>query len=174
VKIELSACDVRSWRIADVEALTAHANNPRIGTRLRDGFPHPYTTRHARTFIRRVREEHPETNFAIAVEGTAVGAIGFVLKPDIERVSAEIGYWLAERLWGQGIATEAVKAVTSYAVANHGLSRVFAVPFATNLASCRVLEKAGYTLEGTLRRSAIKDGVIVDQLQYAYVVESLG
>jgi ribosomal-protein-alanine N-acetyltransferase len=172
VKLQLSACEVRSWRIADIEALTKHANNPRIGIRLRDGFPHPYTSRHARTFIRRVREDDPETNFAIAVGGTAVGAIGVVLKPDIERVSAEVGYWLAEPFWGQGIATQAVKAVTAYAVATHGLSRVFAVPFASNIASCRVLEKAGFTLEGHLRRSAIKDGVIVDQVQYAYIVEA--
>jgi RimJ/RimL family protein N-acetyltransferase len=170
VKIELSACEVRSWRTGDVDALAGHANNPRIALQLRDAFPQPYTTRHARAFIRRSRSDQPETNFAIAVGGEAAGAIGFVLKPDVERVSAEIGYWLAEPFWGRGLATEAVKAVTSHAVAHHGLTRVFALPFATNRASCRVLEKAGYTLEARLRRSAIKDGVIVDQMQYAYVV----
>jgi [ribosomal protein S5]-alanine N-acetyltransferase len=60
--------------------------------------------------------------------------------------------------------------VTSYAIATHGFTRVFAVPFATNTASCRVLEKAGYVLEGRLRRSAIKDGRVIDQLQYAFTV----
>jgi RimJ/RimL family protein N-acetyltransferase len=90
------------------------------------------------------------------------------MQHDVERVSAEIGYWLAEPFWGRGIATEALAAVTSYAIETHGFTRVFAVPFATNPASCRVLEKAGYVLEARLRRSAIKDGQVIDQLQYAF------
>jgi RimJ/RimL family protein N-acetyltransferase len=49
---------------------------------------------------------------------------------------------------------------------------VYALPFAHNKASCRVLEKAGYTLECRLRRSAIKDGLIVDQLQYSFIAEA--
>jgi ribosomal-protein-alanine N-acetyltransferase len=83
-------------------------------------------------------------------------------------VSAEIGYWLAEPFWGRGISTEAVVAVTRYAIDTHGFTRIFATPFASNRASCRVLEKAGYALEGQLRRSAIKDGRIIDQMQYAF------
>jgi RimJ/RimL family protein N-acetyltransferase len=59
--------------------------------------------------------------------------------------------------------------VARYAIAQHGLTRVFALPYAHNQASCRVLEKAGFALEGRLRRSAIKDGQIVDQCQYAYI-----
>jgi [ribosomal protein S5]-alanine N-acetyltransferase len=43
------------------------------------------------------------------------------------------------------------------------------VPFAWNTASARVLEKAGYVLEGRLRKSAIKDGIVTDQLQYAFI-----
>src|SRR5439155_7141617 len=133
---------------------------------LRDAFPHPYTTRDARDFIKSVGQRAPETLFAITVDGEPVGGIGFVLHPDVERVSAEIGYWLAEPFWGRGIATEALVAVTAHAMQTHGLTRVFAVPFAWNAASCRVLEKAGYVLEGRLRKSAIKDGRITDQLQY--------
>src|SRR5204863_9899160 len=97
----------------------------------------------------------------------AIGGVGFVLRPDVERVSAEIGYWLGEPFWGRGIATDALSAVTAYAIEQHQLTRVFAVPFAWNAASCRVLEKAGYVLEARLRRSAIKDGRMTDQLQYA-------
>jgi RimJ/RimL family protein N-acetyltransferase len=111
----------------------------------------------------------PETFFAIAVGGEAVGGIGYVLQHDVERVSAEVGYWIGEPLWGRGITSEALAAVTRYAIEQHQLTRLFAVPFAYNAASCRVLEKAGYVLEGRLRRSAIKDGKVVDQFQYAYV-----
>ena len=128
-------------------------------------------TRHGdgQRFIRAARKMGPETFFAIAVDGEAVGGIGFVLQQDVERVSAEIGYWLGEQFWGRGIATEALAAVTRYAIEQHRLTRLFAVPFAYNTASCRVLEKAGYVLEARLRRSAIKDGQVVDQFQYTYI-----
>jgi RimJ/RimL family protein N-acetyltransferase len=169
--LPLTTCVVRSWQTSDVASLVAHANNRRIWINLRDRFPHPYTKSDGQRFIRTARQMDPETFFAIAVNGAAVGGIGFVLQSDVERVSAEVGYWLGEPFWGRGIATEALGAVTRYAIGCHGLTRLFALPFAHNTASCRVLEKAGYLLEARLRRSAIKDGVIVDQLQYAYVVD---
>jgi ribosomal-protein-alanine N-acetyltransferase len=169
MRLTLTTCVIRSWRTSDVGSLVAHANNPRIAMQLRDGFPHPYTARDGRHFIRHIRAQRPETAFAIAVSAQAVGGVGFMLRPDVERTSAEIGYWLGEPFWGRGIATEALTAVTAYAIAKHGVTRVFAVPFASNAASCRVLEKAGYTLEARLRRSAIKHRAIVDQLQYAFI-----
>jgi ribosomal-protein-alanine N-acetyltransferase len=171
VELALPRCVVRSWRRSDVESLARHADNRRIWINLRDAFPHPYTKRDAREFIRATMRRDPETFFAIAVDGAAVGGIGFVLHPDVERVSAEIGYWLAEPFWRRGITTEALGAVTQYAIATHHLTRVYAVPFAWNTASCRVLEKAGYVLEGRLRNSAIKDGIVTDQLQYAFIAE---
>ena len=169
MRLMLTTCDVRSWERTDVDSLTLHANNRNIWINLRDRFPHPYTKSDARTFIREARLQEPETAFAIAVNGSAVGGIGFVVNPDVERVSAEIGYWLSEAFWGRGITTEALVAVTTHAASAHGLTRVYALPFAWNAASCRVLEKAGYVLEGRLRRSAIKDGRITDQLQYAFI-----
>ena len=168
--IPLATCVVRSWEMSDLDSLVAQANNRRIWINLRDAFPHPYTRRDGREFLRRMRAASPETTFAIAVEGAAVGAIGFVLRGDVERVSAEIGYWVGEPFWGRGIATDALAAVTRYAIDTHNLTRLFAVPFASNSASCRVLEKVGYVLEAHVRRGAIKDGVIVDQRQYAFIV----
>ena len=165
----LKTCDVRSWRTSDAESLLRHANNRNIWLNLRDAFPHPYTKHDARAYIRSVRERTPETTFAIAVDDEAVGSVGFVLRTDVERVSAEIGYWLAEPFWGRGIATEALAALTQYAIVAHGLTRIYALPFAWNLASCRVLEKAGYVLEARQRRSAINDGEITDQMQYAFI-----
>jgi ribosomal-protein-alanine N-acetyltransferase len=169
MQLPLRTCEVRSWKGSDVKSLVQHANNRKIWLNLRDRFPHPYTARDGSRFIRTVRAATPETVFAIAVDGAAVGAIGFVLQRDVERVSAEIGYWLGESFWGRGITSEALAAITRYAIDQHGFTRLFAVPFATNVASCRVLEKAGYALEGHLRRSAIKDGTIIDQFQYAFV-----
>ena len=170
MQLNLKSCDVRSWRLADAEPMARHADNRKIWLNLRDAFPYPYTSQDAREFIRSVRNRVPETTFAIAVNDEPVGSVGFVLRPDVERVSAEIGYWLAEPFWGRGIVTEALVAVTAHAIEMHALTRVYALPFAWNAASCRVLEKAGYTLEARLRRSAIKNGVITDQLQYAFIV----
>lgn len=149
--------------------MARYANNRKIWMNLRDAFPHPYTVQDARDYLRSLRNRTPETTFAIAVNGAAAGSVGFVLRHDVERVSAEIGYWLAEPFWGRGIATEALGAMTDHAIATHKLTRVYALPFAWNAASCRVLEKAGYVLEARLRNSAIKDGRLTDQLQYAFI-----
>ena len=169
MQLTLERSVVRSWRPADAESLARHANNRKIWINLRDAFPHPYTIHDAREFIRTIRSRTPETTFAIAVADEPVGSIGFVLHRDVERVSAEIGYWLAEPFWGRGITAEALSAVTRFAMEQHGLTRIYAVPFAWNAPSCRVLEKAGYVLEARLRNSAIKDGKLTDQLQYAFI-----
>src|SRR5262245_27191472 len=168
MRLSLPNCEVRSWRVSDATSLALHANNRKIWINLRDAFPHPYKLKDARAFIRAALKDRPERMFAISVDGDAVGGIGFSLHRDVERVSAEIGYWLGEELWGRGITTAALKAVTDHAIRTHGLTRLYAVPYEWNPASFRVLEKAGYSLEGRLRRSAIKDGKVIDQLLYAY------
>jgi ribosomal-protein-alanine N-acetyltransferase len=170
MRLTLRRCDVRSYKLTDAPSLARHANNRKIWINLRDAFPYPYTLKDARTFIRTALKDRPERMFAISVDGDAVGGIGFSLHRDVERVSAEIGYWLGEEFWSRGITTAALKAVTDYAIQTHGLTRLYAVPYEWNPASFRVLEKAGYSLEGRLRRSAIKDGKIIDQLLYAYSV----
>jgi RimJ/RimL family protein N-acetyltransferase len=169
MKLQLTNAVVRSWSNDDLGSLVKYADNRKIWLNLRDRFPHPYTRRDGRDFIQLARGQRPETMFAIDVEGEAAGGIGFVPHSDVERVSAEIGYWIGEPFWGRGIVTEALVAVTKHAIESHHLTRVFALPYARNQASCRVLEKAGYVLEGRLRRSCVKDGEILDQCQYAFV-----
>ncbi len=169
--LQLESCEVRSFEPADAASLAEQANNRAVWRNLRDAFPHPYRVEDAEMFITACRRP-PETTFAIVVDGRAVGAVGFVLGQDVERISAELGYWLGEPYWGRGIMTSVVAAVTAYAIEEFDLTRVFATPFSWNGASSRVLEKAGYTLEGVLRRSALKDGSIVDKQMYAFVVSS--
>jgi [ribosomal protein S5]-alanine N-acetyltransferase len=168
--ITLPACVVRNWQMSDAPALAKHANDRRIWRNLRDIFPHPYGLEDAQRFLGIVTASSPFTNFAIVVDGEAAGGIGYKLQSDVDRVSAEIGYWLGVTFWGRGIMTSAVEAVTRYAFAQHPeLRRIFAVPFAWSIASARVLEKAGYQLEGRMRQSAIKDSVVTDQLLYSVV-----
>jgi RimJ/RimL family protein N-acetyltransferase len=160
---------VRLWRRSDAVSLVKHANNLNVARYLRDRFPHPYTERDAKTFLKQVTTAGDPSNLAIEVDGEAVGAVGFVPGRDIERFSAEIGYWLGEELWGRGIATEALSLVTEHIFSRQNFLRLFALPFADNPASVRVLEKAGYTREALLRSSSVKYGVPKDQLLYARI-----
>lgn len=167
--LDLGDLQVRSWRKSDLDALLRHANNAKIAANLRDQFPHPYTRRDAIEYLSFVRDQRPERAFAIQYNEEAIGGLGFQIGVDISRVSAEIGYWISEAYWGRGFATRAVSAVTDWAFSEYKLTRVFALVFAYNVSSIRVLEKAGFQRESVLRRSAVKNGVILDQLIYAQV-----
>lgn len=171
VRFTLSTCVLREWRRGDEPSLVRHANNRNIWLNVRDAFPFPYLPSDAKSWIRLAATDALNHVFAIDVDGFAVGAIGIRPGEDVHRLSAEIGYWLGEDYWNRGIATEAVKSVTQYAFDSLGMVRVHAEVFEWNLASMRVLEKAGYVREGVLKRSAIKDKKIVDQVVYARVRE---
>jgi [ribosomal protein S5]-alanine N-acetyltransferase len=167
MRLDCGCCVLRPWNEGDGHSLVRHANNHEVWRRLRDRFPHPYTHADAEQWIAIVRRQEPQTHFAIEAHGEAAGGIGLELGSDIERRSAEIGYWLGEAFWGEGITTAAVRALTGYGFEALNLTRIFAVPFASSSASIRVLEKCGYIREGTMRRSAIKEGVVIDQVLYA-------
>ncbi|HSB07816.1 MAG TPA: GNAT family protein [Thermodesulfobacteriota bacterium] len=171
MELDCGQCKVRSWQSTDVESLVRHANNRRIWLNLRDQFPHPYTETDGHRWIETNLSAKPETHFAIDVFGEAVGGIGFELKTDVERHSAEVGYWLGEEFWSRGICTAALKRATPYAIEAYHLNRIFALPYSENLASIRVLEKADYRKECLMRQSAFKNGRFLDQLLHAFVVE---
>jgi RimJ/RimL family protein N-acetyltransferase len=160
---------LRPWRTSDSSALVMYANNPNVARQLRDRFPHPYTVADARQFIQSVAHARPTMAFAITIGGEAVGGAGFAPGADVERYSAEVGYWLGEPLWGRGITSEAVRLLSGYAFQTCNMLRLFALPFADNAQSIRVLEKAGYTREALLRASSVKHGVARDQALYALV-----
>jgi RimJ/RimL family protein N-acetyltransferase len=153
--------------MGDAESLQRHADSRDVSMQLRDRFPYPYTIEQARAFLGWITRQPSPTVWAIDVAREAVGGIGIELRTDVERVSAEIGYWLGQKYWNRGIATDALKAVTAEAFKRFDITRLYAVPFADHVASIRVLEKAGYVREGHMRHSAIKNGLIRDQLLYA-------
>jgi ribosomal-protein-alanine N-acetyltransferase len=167
MRLELTRCTVRPWLATDVDALSRHANNRRVSIHLRDRFPFPYEREHARKFLDWLVQQPVITVWALEVDGEASGGIGIEQKTDVERVSAEIGYWLGESCWGRGVVTEALQAVTAEVFRTFDVTRLYALPFADNPASVRVLEKAGYVREGHMRQSAIKEGRIRDQLLFA-------
>ena len=162
-------CTLRRWRMSDAEALVRHANNLKVAQQLRDRFPHPYSRANAQAFLRAAAASGEPSNLAIDVNGEAAGGIGFVAGTDVERYSAEVGYWLGEAHWNRGIVTEALVLLTDHLFATSILLRLFALPFADNAGSIRVLEKAGYTREAILRSSSVKNGIPRDQALYAKV-----
>lgn len=171
MEIVLSRCRLRPFREGDQAALVRYANDRRIWITLRDRFPHPYTPADAEAWIREVAGQRPPTQCVIEIEGEAAGGVGITLQDNVHRRSAEIGYWLGEPFWGRGVMSEVLPAFTAYAFATFDLCRIYATVFEGNHASARILEKAGYVLEGRLRKSVTKDGRTIDQLMYACVRE---
>lgn len=168
-ELKLNTCTLRPWRVGDEASLARHANNYNIWRNVRDHFPHPYSLEDARYWVAQAGSEMPPTNFAIVVDGAAVGGIGLVFFEDIHRCAAEIGYWLGEEFWGRGIMSEAVRALTAWAFENFALHRIFAGVLEWNPASMRVLEKAGYQFEARLRKAVIKEDCVMDDFIYAVV-----
>lgn len=158
---------LRSFRIEDAGTYSKYASNYNVWKYMRDEFPHPYTLERAREYIENVCLPNDANYLAIDYQGTVIGDIHIAKQADILRLSGFLGYWLAEEYWGRGFMTEAVKAVTKHAFENLGLIRIFARVFANHAGSVRVLDKAGYQQEGYFKNAIVKEGIILDQLQYA-------
>src|SRR3989454_2462138 len=126
MELKLARSTLRPWRVGDEASLVRHANNRRVWRNL-SRLPHPYTTADAHAWIARASAQSPVTDFAITVDGEAVGGIGVELGREVFHRSAEIGYWLGEAHSGRGIATEAVRALTEYAFVTLHLCRLPAV-----------------------------------------------
>jgi RimJ/RimL family protein N-acetyltransferase len=167
MRIDIGKWHLRPYREGDLPALLKYADSANVVRHLRDRFPHPYTAADGRRWIAQKSGEHPVTSLVIATPEELIGGIGLELRDDVYRRSAEIGYWLGEPFWGQGIMVAAVNAVVEYAFAELDLVRIHAGVFATNARSARVLEKAGFELEGRLRNAVCKHGELIDELVYA-------
>lgn len=158
---------LRPWTIDDLESLVAFANNAAIAKFMSDQFPHPYTAEKGKVFIEFATKNRITNIFAIDVEGKAAGGIGIHPQEDIYCKNAELGYWLAEPYWGKGIITNAVLQMIDYAFTNFDINRIYARPFGTNIASQKVLEKAGFILEARIEKALFKNGEYLDELIYA-------
>jgi len=163
----LTRCTIREWRADDAADLARHANDTGVAANLRDAFPNPYTVDEANIFLARVINDQPMINFCLDIGGRAAGGIGLRLGSDIHRRTAEFGYWLGRAYWNRGIMSEAVGAFSDAAFEAFDLRRLYAEPFANNRASARVLEKAGFILEGRLKNNVMKAGQLLDSLIYA-------
>ena len=136
---------------------------------MRDGLPYPYIKKDAEEYIISMlsADKTKTFAFAITIDDKVVGSIGVFRCENIHLRTAELGYYIGEPYWGNGMGTSAVKQVCSYIFENTDIIRIFAEPFAYNKASCRVLEKAGFQFEGLLRNNAIKNGKVLDMRMYS-------
>ena len=168
-------CRIRKWELSDAKDMAAALSNKKVQDNLRDGLPYPYTEQDGKEFISAMlsADESETFAFAITVDNMVIGSIGIFRQGNIHRQTAELGYYIAEEYWGKGIMTEAVKQICEYVFANSDIIRIYAEPFAYNIASCRALEKAGFQYEGTLRSNAVKNGKVIDMKMYSLLKEEI-
>lgn len=164
---------IRPWQQSDAADVAAIINNKKVQDNLRDGIPFPYSEEDGAEFINAMlnAERGSTFAFAIIVDGKVAGSIGTFRQANIHSRTAEIGYYVGEDYWGKGVCTAAVKLVCQYLFENTDIIRIYAEPFAYNSASCRVLEKAGFQYEGTLRSNAVKNGKVIDMKMYSLIKE---
>ncbi|WP_200974952.1 GNAT family N-acetyltransferase [Echinicola sp. 20G] len=160
-----------SWGGQHFHSLYPLANNPAIAKNLKDSFPQPYTIHDARFWIEHNIKFNPPQNFAIEKNGTLVGSIGAEKGKDELRTNMEIGLWIGERFWGQGIATEATKLFIRHLFEKFPVQRIFATVFDFNISCMRVMQKAGLQEEAILKGAYIKNEKIGDIYQYVMLRE---
>lgn len=159
---------LRTWKQTDAKALASTLSNKKIQNNLRDGLPYPYTEKDALDYIIFILSSNPNDTFAYAIDidGKVVGSIGAFRQGNIHYRTAELGYYLAEEYWGRGVMTEAVRLLCEKVFSETDIIRIYAEPFAYNIGSRRVLEKAGFQLEGIMKCNAVKNGQILDMALY--------
>jgi [ribosomal protein S5]-alanine N-acetyltransferase len=157
---------LRSWRQSDLTDLVRFANNPNIARNLTNAFPHPYTEDAGKKFIEMAMTHDPIRILVIEIDGVASGGIGIHPQSDVYCKNAELGYWLAEPYWGKGIMTEAIREVVHRGFSNFDITRIYARPYGSNIASQKVLEKAGFVLEARIADAFYKNGRYEDELIY--------
>lgn len=166
---QMAKCKIRKWELSDSIDLATALSNIKVQNNLRDGLPYPYTERDGKEYISLMldADEKDVFAFAVTIDGKVIGSISAFRQENIHRQTAELGYYIAEEYWGKGIMTEAVRQLCEYVFTHTDIIRIYAEPLAYNTASCRVLEKAGFTCEGTLRSNAVKNGKVLDMKIYS-------
>jgi RimJ/RimL family protein N-acetyltransferase len=153
--------ELRKFSEKDINSIIKYANNENIAKWLSNEFPHPYSAKDAKTFIDIVSNEYPTKTFTIDIDGKACGSIA--VNPIEEKnkgdtpmticdKQGELGYWLAEDYWNQGIISSAIEKIVEYGFETLNIDCIFATPFIKNTASQKVLKKAGFKTDSKKRK----------------------
>jgi RimJ/RimL family protein N-acetyltransferase len=168
---------LRPWgEEGDVEALVAACNDRAIAEFL-DMIPSPYTPPDARDYIAATREgwaAGTTSNFAIVMDGAAVGSIG-VRWAEPDQGVAEVGYWVAPEARGKGVCTRALRLVSRWVLEDRGYERLQLRADEQNIASRKVAVNAGFTEEGILRSKRFNQrlGRRIDFVMYSLLPHEL-
>ena len=163
--IETERLVLRPVALQDVEDVLAFATDAEWARYL--PVPQPYTRRDAEEFVagQLLIEREKNPSWAIVCDGVVIGGIN--LRLDVENHACELGYSVARKHWGQGLATEAARAVIDAAFqADKTLHKVRAMADVRNGASQRVMAKVGMTREGVLRQNRLVRGEYIDEVWY--------
>jgi ribosomal-protein-alanine N-acetyltransferase len=160
---------LRPIHSSDLDAMVMQANNTNVARYMTDRFANPYTRADGEAFLARLAGRESEKVFAVEIEGYFAGTLGFRPGNGERRLVCHIGYWLGENYWGRGIMTEAVRLSTDYLFTHCDFVRMETNVYAPNTASARVLEKCGFQREAILRKAALVEDIIIDDLLYAKV-----
>ncbi len=172
IVVQKAKYTLRTWQPEDASSLAEQLDNKKIWDNCRDGLPYPYKLEYAETVIDIIRKKEGIHDFCIEVNGKAVGNIGFTPGTDVERFNSEVGYVLGEEYWNRGIVTDALQEAIRYYFAHTDKVRVFALVFEHNLPSMRVLEKAGFTKVGVMKKSIFKNERFIDAHVYEFLKAS--
>jgi len=162
-------CTLRAFHAGDAPSLAQQANDPAVAFNLFDGFPQPYTLADATLWCTTLNRQ-PEFGqvWAIDVGGQAIGSIGLIPGQGMRACNAEVGYWIGQVHWRQGITSAALARVTAWAWREWPpVQRIVAPIFARNAGSQAAAARAGYVLEAHLPRSLLKAGEVIDVVQWA-------
>lgn len=149
--------EVSLLHLADI---TMHLNNPIIEQYMLH-LPSPYSLSDAETFYHLcevLKNEHGKVMHyhILNSKREAIGGIGLKGKYGIENDADEIGYWIAESYWNNGIMSNVLRIFTDFLNAHHHLNRIEAVVFKGNEASAKILVKNGFTNEGCIEGGLLK------------------
>jgi len=165
--IEIENIKLRKLLETDKYNLARNANNFEIWLNLTDVFPHPYTILSAEEFIDFCNKEQRNLYLCIDIANECIGIISLSLKKDVRHKTGEIGYWLAQSFWGQGIMSKVIKAFVNFCFTNYDLERIEANVYEWNTASLKILEKNGFTKEGIAKNSAFKNNKLTNEHKFA-------
>jgi RimJ/RimL family protein N-acetyltransferase len=141
--LETERLVLRAPSRADAKALARLINDRRIAVNTAR-IPYPYSMEDAEQFIAAVNRKGGEAAFVITLDEALIGGCGVAGADG----APELGYWVGVPFWGQGLATEAARAVIDYAFGSLGHEVLEAGARVSNPASRRVLEKCGFQWTG--------------------------
>lgn len=156
-----SSLTLTKWKNSHLDSLVSLANNPNIARAMGANFPFPYTRKDGVQWIN-VANSSRFHSWAIEINNELVGSIVIRVTKNIAPFSGVIFYWIGERFWGKGIATEAIKIAIGITFHELQFERLETSVLPWNIQSIKVLQKCGFSKDATRKNRIIKNGESIE------------